>query len=84
MNKTTRIAMQVETNRAHGRSMLEGISDYALAHTDWRLEAVKPSAFTSSSELGRFDGFIVRVMEYLGTRPRERPIFQGVCVPRRL
>ena len=37
MKKEITIAVQVETNRAHGRSMIEGIADYALAHTDWRL-----------------------------------------------
>ena len=63
MEKTKRIAVQIETNRAHGRAMLEGIADYALAHTDWRLEAVEPSAFASPGELRRFDGFIVRVMD---------------------
>ena len=34
MKKELLVAVQVETNRAHGRSMLEGIADYALAHTD--------------------------------------------------
>ena len=63
MQKTFRIAVQVETNRAHGRSMLEGIADYALAHSDWRLEAVEPSALVDSASLRRYDGFIVRVMD---------------------
>ena len=39
MQKTVRIAVQVETNRAHGRALLEGIADYALTRSDWRLEA---------------------------------------------
>ncbi len=63
MKSTIRIAVQIETNRAHGRALLEGIADYALAHSDWRLESVEPAALTSIRNLRRFDGFIVRVMD---------------------
>ena len=63
MQKTFRIAVQIETNRAHGRSMLEGISDYAITHSDWRLEAVEPGALVDSANLRHFDGLIVRVMD---------------------
>ena len=63
MQKTFRIAVQVETNRAHGRSMLEGIADYALTRSDWRLEAVEPGALVDQANLRRYDGFIVRVMD---------------------
>ena len=63
MKPTIRIAVQIETNRAHGRALLEGIADYALAHPEWRLEAVEPATLTSASNLRRFDGFIVRVMD---------------------
>ncbi|MBQ3289701.1 MAG: DNA-binding transcriptional regulator [Kiritimatiellae bacterium] len=63
MKKAMRIAVQIETNRAHGRALLEGIADYALARTDWRLEAVEPNALTNPHSLRRFDGFIVRVMD---------------------
>ena len=63
MQKTFRIAVQVETNRAHGRSMLEGIADYALTRSDWRLEAVEPGALVDSASLRHYDGFIVRVMD---------------------
>ena len=63
MKSQIRIAVQVETNRAHGRTLLEGIADYALNRTDWRLESVEPDALASPDELGRFDGFIVRVMD---------------------
>ena len=59
----TRIAVQVETNRAHGRALLEGLADYALTHSDWRLEAVEPGTLTDSAKLRHFDGFIVRVMD---------------------
>lgn len=63
MRNTFRIAVQVETNRAHGRSMLEGIADYAIARPDWRLEAVAPDALSDATGLRHFDGFIVRVMD---------------------
>jgi len=63
MQKNFRIAVQVETNRAHGRSMLEGIADYALNRSDWRLEAVEPGALVDSASLRQYDGFIVRVMD---------------------
>ena len=63
MKRPLRIAVQIETNRAHGRALLEGIGDYALARTEWRLEAVEPSALTDAETLRRFDGFIVRVMD---------------------
>lgn len=63
MKKEVSIAVQVETNRAHGRSMLEGIADYSLAHTEWRLESVEPKALIDSANLKRYDGFIVRVMD---------------------
>lgn len=63
MKNLIRIAVQIETNRAHGRALLEGIADYALANTDWRLESVEPAALTNTSNLKRFDGFIVRVMD---------------------
>ncbi len=63
MQKIFRIAVQVETNRAHGRSMLEGIADYALTRSNWRLEAVEPGALVDSASLRHYDGFIVRVMD---------------------
>ena len=63
MLKELRIAVQIETNRAHGRALLEGIGNYALARTEWRLEAVAPSSLTDPESLRRFDGFIVRVMD---------------------
>ena len=63
MQKIFRIAVQIETNRAHGRALLEGIADYALTRSDWRLEAVEPSALVDPANLRRYDGFIVRVMD---------------------
>lgn len=63
MQKSFTIAVQVETNRAHGRALLEGIADYALTLSDWRIEAVEPSALVNPANLRRYDGFIVRVMD---------------------
>ena len=57
------VAVQVEKNRAHGRAMLEGIADYALAKTDWRLELVEPELLQDVSAVRKFDGLIVRVMD---------------------
>ena len=61
--KTLRIAVQVETNRAHGRGMLEGIADTALSFGDWRLEPVEPRLLTDPANVRRYDGLIVRVMD---------------------
>ena len=61
--KHSRIALQIEKNRAHGRAMLEGIADYALEQTDWRLELVDPEILQDVSSVRKFDGLIVRVMD---------------------
>ena len=58
-----RVALQIEKNRAHGRSLLEGISDYALEHTNWRLELVDPEQLSDVSSVRKYDGLIVRVMD---------------------
>lgn len=58
-----RIALQIEKNRAHGRALLEGIADYALEHTDWRLELIDPEVLQNASSVRKFDGLIVRVMD---------------------
>lgn len=61
--KHPRIALQIEKNRAHGRALLEGIADYALERTDWRLELVDPEILQDVSSARKFDGLIVRVMD---------------------
>ena len=61
--KHPRIALQIEKNRAHGRALLEGIADYALERTDWRLELVDPEVLQNASAVRKFDGLIVRVMD---------------------
>ena len=61
--KHPRIALQIEKNRAHGRALLEGIADYALVQTDWRLGLVDPKTLQDVSSVRKFDGLIVRVMD---------------------
>ena len=61
--KHPRIALQIEKNRAHGRALLEGIADYALERTDWRLELVDPEILWDVSSVRKFDGLIARVMD---------------------
>ena len=63
MQRTLRIAIQVETSRAHGRAMLEGIADAALNLGDWRLDPVEPRLLTDPANASRYDGLIVRVMD---------------------
>ena len=63
MKKVLRIAVQVETSRAHGRAMLEGIADAALNLGDWRLESVEPRLLTDPANVQNYDGLIVRVMD---------------------
>ena len=63
MQKTLRIAVQVETSRAHGRALAEGIADTALNFGDWRLESVEPRLLTDPANVRRYDGLIVRVMD---------------------
>ena len=57
------IALQVERNRAHGRSMLEGIASAAAQRSGWRMELVEPNDIREGADLSRFDGFIVRVVD---------------------
>lgn len=61
-----KIGVSIETNRAHGRSLLEGVGDYALARRkwpEWRLEAIDSAAMTDPLSLKRYDGMIVRIMD---------------------
>lgn len=63
MQRKPLIAVQIEKNRAHGRAMLEGIANYVLELTEWRLVQVEPQSLTDAKYLSSFDGFIVRVMD---------------------
>ena len=61
--ESARIALQIEKNRAHGRALLEGISEYALDCLNWRLGLVDAADLVRRKELDKFDAFIVRVMD---------------------
>lgn len=54
---------RLKINRAHGRALLEGLSDYALERTDWRLEFVDPACLHDAARVQQFDGFVARVMD---------------------
>lgn len=58
-----RIGVSIETNRAHGRALIEGIGDWALSRGNWRLEMVDAVALEDAAALKRYDGLIVRVMD---------------------
>ena len=61
--KILRIAIYIETSRAHGRSMLTGIADASQACDNWQLEPVPPDLLKNPDYARRFDGLIVRVMD---------------------
>lgn len=61
--ESVRIALQIEKNRAHGRALLEGISEYAIDCPNWRLGLVDAADLVRRKELAKFDAFIVRVMD---------------------
>ena len=62
--KTLRsIGVQVERSRAHGRTLLEGLADFALTQYDWRMDLLEPELLTDPTTLARYDGFIARVMD---------------------
>lgn len=58
-----RIALQIEVNRAHGRSLLEGISEYAIDHRNWRLSLIDADEILHKGTLAKYDAFIVRIMD---------------------
>lgn len=57
------IGVQAERSRAHGRTLLEGLADFALTQYDWRLDLLEPEQLIDRKTLDRYDGFIVRVMD---------------------
>ena len=61
--KILRIAIYIETNRAHGRSMLTGIADASQSCDNWQMEPVPPELLRDSGFARQFDGLIVRVMD---------------------
>ena len=63
MKKLLQIGVQVERSRAHGRTLLEGLAEFARGQYDWRLTLLEPEQLTDRAVLARFDGFIARVMD---------------------
>lgn len=63
MKKVVRIAANIETNRAHGRSLLLGLAEVCAAHDDWQLEPVSDEMLKNPAKIQHFDGLIVRVMD---------------------
>ncbi len=62
--KTIRnIGVFCERSRAHGRSILEGLAEFALTQYDWRLNLLETEQISNHTALARCDGFIVRVMD---------------------
>ncbi len=62
-DEEVRIALQIEVNRAHGRSLLEGISEYAIDHRNWRLSLIDADEILHKKTLEKYDAFIVRIMD---------------------
>lgn len=63
MKRFLHIGVQVERSRAHGRTLLEGLAEYAREQYDWRLTLLEPEQLTDAATLAQYDGFIARVMD---------------------
>ena len=58
-----RIGLQIEKSREHGRSLLSGLADFALARPDWRFDILDPDDLSDARALCRYDGLVIRVMD---------------------
>ena len=56
------IAIQIETSRAYGRALMEGISAYAQERGDWKLRLL-PNESDLTDALAGFDGLILRLVD---------------------
>ena len=56
------IAIQIETSRAYGRALMEGISAYAQERGDWKLRLL-PNESDLTEALAGFDGLILRLVD---------------------
>lgn len=63
MRKKPKIALQIEKTRAHGRSLLEGIAEFALARPEWSFDLLEADMIHRADILEKYDGFIVRIMD---------------------
>lgn len=58
-----RVGVMAERDRAHGRGVLEGIADYSLQETAWRVELVSRADLLRPGFVDGFDGLVARVMD---------------------
>ncbi len=63
MKHIRHIGVLCERSRAHGRSILEGLAEFALTQYDWRLNLLETEQISNHAALARCDGFIARVMD---------------------
>lgn len=61
-NDMKQIAIQIETSRAYGRALMEGISAYAQERGDWKLRLL-PNESDLTEALAGFDGLILRLVD---------------------
>ena len=66
------IAVMIETSRAYGRTLMEGIAAHAQKAGDWKLRSLADERVTAA-RLAKYDGIIIR----LGDRRTERAIIES-------
>ena len=87
-----KIAVMIETSRAYGRALMEGIAAFAQEAGDWKLRSL-PNERITAEQLKEYDGLILRLadaetareitrahlpaIDVYGDRPQTTPIFQG-------
>ena len=87
-----KIAVMIETSRAYGRALMEGIAAFAQEAGDWKLRSL-PNERVTAEQLGDYDGLILRLadaetaqeitrahlpaIDVYGDRPQTSPVSQG-------
>lgn len=57
-----RIAVKIETSRAYGRALMEGVASFAQEIGGWKLRSL-PNTNISTTQLEEFDGIILRLAD---------------------
>ena len=57
-----KIAVMIETSRAYGRALMEGIAAFAQEAGDWKLRSL-PNERITAEQLGDYDGLILRLAD---------------------
>ena len=57
-----KIAVMIETSRAYGRALMEGIAAYAQETRDWKLRSL-PNGPLTAAQLQEYDGLIIRLAD---------------------